>query len=77
MYWLKRRWWGLTITYVLLLGLYYGGIWALIEPLELPESWDILPTFLRSRLFFHLLGSVILAAHTSLLFELFPPVQVI
>lgn len=69
--WLKYRWWGIFVTYQLLLIMFYCAVWVTIEPINLPDNWDLLPSFFRSRLFFHIIVTVLLASHTTLFLEAF------
>ncbi len=70
--WLERHWAGLIVAYLLVcLGLYLT-IWALIEPLGIPDVIvaDRLPIILKYRGFAHVALTLLLGAHITLILEL-------
>jgi dolichyl-phosphate-mannose--protein O-mannosyl transferase len=66
--WLRQHWWGLFIAYFLLLVMFYCAIWTVMEPMNVPDILE-LPTFMRSRLFYHLAATALLASHFALILE--------
>ena len=70
---LARNWWGLLVAYFVLVVLSYLGIWAFAEPIGIPDkfsSLNDLPNALRHRWFYHVVLTVVLAAHATLVLEL-------
>jgi adenylate kinase family enzyme len=67
--WLVNRWWGIGVVYALALSSSYAIIWAFIEPIGIPDSFEKLPTLLNSRWFYHVLASIFIAAHLTVLVE--------
>jgi len=47
----------------------YSIIWTLIVPMSIPDHWDTAQTLLSKRYFYHILATVIIASHITLVFE--------
>jgi len=71
MQWLRRNWWGLVVAYLILAVGTYFVVWQLAEPLGIPGSIEVLPRFVESRVFIHLMLTVIFAAHFTLMLDLY------
>ncbi|MGB3299550.1 MAG: hypothetical protein WBA76_14900, partial [Phormidesmis sp.] len=52
--WLKLKWWGLIVAYLIILFAVYCFIWAILEPLSLPDTMSSSPKFAGTRVFYHL-----------------------
>lgn len=82
--WLLRTWWGSLIAYAVLVAVAYGAIWqaadlashrqfdtrTVIEPLNLPETFQGTPWPLNKRWFYHVTLSVLAGAHATLISDL-------
>lgn len=68
--WLKRTWWGSLVAYALLVGASYLGIWAIIEPLNLPDTFREPLWPLNARWFYHIVAALLIGAHVTLAFDL-------
>lgn len=68
--WLLRTWWGSLIAYAVLVAAAYGAIWAGIEPLNLPETFQGTPWPLNKRWFYHVTLAVLAGAHATLISDL-------
>lgn len=64
--WLRKHWWGLIIAHFLLLISIYFAIWKLIEPLNIEK----VPNFTGSRVFYHLILTLLIAAYLTLILDL-------
>jgi hypothetical protein len=64
--WIPHSWWGPIAAYFALFILGYVGIWSLIEPASVPETFDGLRWLLNRRLFFHLAFAHLFASHLLL-----------
>ncbi len=62
----RTSWWGPVAAYVVLFIGGYRGVWELIEPAGLPESFGTLPWPLKHRIFYHLVLVHVLALHVLL-----------
>ncbi|MCJ7618251.1 MAG: hypothetical protein MUO43_17110 [Desulfobacterales bacterium] len=70
---LKNNWWGLIIAYLICVIISYLAIWAIIEPLCIPENLRELqsvPTFIIQRWFVHLIGAIVLGAFLALVLDM-------
>lgn len=63
---IRQSWWGILVSYLLVLGAVYLAIWNLIEPASLPDSFESLPSPFDKRIFYHLVASVLVASHLVL-----------
>ena len=68
--WLGRRWWGLLIAYPIAVLISYTGLWALLEPCDIPRQFETLWPPLMYRATYHIAASFLLGAHLTLLLEL-------
>src|SRR5688572_25414569 len=64
--WLQKYWWGLIVAYFTVFMASYLAVWALIEPLNIPDTIDNFPSFAHSRVFLHLIIAFIVAAYITL-----------
>lgn len=67
--WLGRRWWGLIIAYVLLLAFTYALVWSVIEPLGIPDTFNSLPDWMKSRVLYHVVVTLLVTPHILLVME--------
>jgi hypothetical protein len=65
--WLRKHWWGIIVAYLLLLISSYFTIWQFAEPLAIPDTLEELPTFTKTRIFFHLNLTLLVTAHLTLI----------
>jgi hypothetical protein len=68
--WLDRKWWGLAASYIGLVVSTWGIIWAVIEPLGIPETFETLPSLLKHRAFYHIVVTPLIASHLLLAIEI-------
>jgi hypothetical protein len=68
--WLQGHWWGLIVAYLLVLVSAYLVIWQLIEPLNIPESLKALSDLATSRIFIHVILSLLVGAHLTLILDI-------
>lgn len=69
--WLRRHWWGLLVAYVIAVATSFTLIWAVIEPLGIPDHFTSLWPILSKRSTYHIVGSLLVGANIALLLELF------
>jgi hypothetical protein len=68
--WLGRKWWGLCAAYICLFAFVYALIWAIIEPLGIPDTFTTLPNMLKNRALYHVLTTLVVTPHLLLGMEL-------
>jgi ubiquinone/menaquinone biosynthesis C-methylase UbiE len=68
--WLAETWWGLIISYFLLVAGSYVVIWTVVEPLAIPDQFETLWLFMYERWFYHVLFALLVGAHMTLLLDL-------
>jgi hypothetical protein len=68
--WLEWSWWGIGVCYVVLIAAFYGILWAAIEPLGIPDTFEKLTSLSQWRAFYHIILAVLLASHVTLLFDI-------
>ncbi len=61
---LRRNWWGILAVYVSVLATSYLAIWAVLEPLDVPATVELLNSTIDRRLF-HVVVSILAASHFS------------
>jgi hypothetical protein len=66
--WLTKNWWGLIVAYGICLGIAFGGVWFVSEPLDLLNNVE--GNFLYSRQAIFIILVLMVAAHLALLLEL-------
>lgn len=70
MQWLRKHWWGLIVAYAIALVTTYSVIWALIEPLGIPDTFESVTPLLHKRSTYHVLAALLLAPYLVLALEL-------
>lgn len=68
--WLNKNWWGLIVAYVLVLISIYFLIWQFAEPLSIPDNFESLPEFAKSRIFIHIILTFLIGSHIVLILDL-------
>lgn len=68
--WLLRTWWGILIAYAVLVTAAYLAIWAAIEPLSLPDTFQGAPWPINARWFYHVTLAIFAGAHLTLFIDL-------
>ncbi|MCA9925230.1 MAG: hypothetical protein KC421_22810 [Anaerolineales bacterium] len=68
--WLKKHWWGLIVAHFLILVTVFLLIWQFAEPLGIPDNISRLPSFATSRVFLHLLFTLIIGSYITLALDL-------
>jgi hypothetical protein len=70
--WLRKHWTGLVTAYVLVCAVTYFAIWAIVEPLGIPDNIDIerLPGLVKYRGFFQVILTLLIGSHLTLILEL-------
>jgi hypothetical protein len=70
--WLRKHWAGLLIAYLLVCPVVYFAIWAIIEPLGIPDviDADSIPAILKHRGFAHVMLTLLIGSHIVLILEL-------
>ncbi len=65
---LRRAWWGLLVAYAVLVVFSWAVIWAIVEPLGVPE---VVPWWTNARWFVHIVVVLLVSSHAALLLEIF------
>jgi hypothetical protein len=60
-------WPKVLIAFLTALAAAYGAIWAMIEPMSVPDTFLSLPSFVSSRIFWHLILALFLASNLTML----------
>ena len=68
---ISSNWKSLLIFYFSLCLSFYLGIWSLAGPLDIPKTFETIPNIFTQRIFWLVLFSLFLAAHCTLIIELF------
>jgi hypothetical protein len=67
--WLQEHWMGLIATYLLVLVMTYLAIWQIGEPVGISDNLDTLPSWMRRRIVFHLILTLLISSHITLILE--------
>ncbi|MGA9770305.1 MAG: hypothetical protein WBV94_14800 [Blastocatellia bacterium] len=68
--WLQKNWWGLIVAHFIVLISTYLLIWEFAEPIGIPDTIDHLPSFTKTRIFFHMVLTLLIAAYLTLILDL-------
>ncbi|MDD2270984.1 MAG: hypothetical protein PHP95_17095 [Desulfuromonadaceae bacterium] len=60
-------WPKVLIAYLTALAAAYGAIWAMIEPMSVPDTFSYLPPLISNRIFWHLILALFLASNLTML----------
>ncbi|MEP7338574.1 MAG: hypothetical protein ABI977_12620 [Acidobacteriota bacterium] len=69
--WLENYWWGIVVAWSLVFISVYLAIWAFIEPLGIPDVLSTELGFAKSRVFYHILSSLVASAYITLTLEVY------
>ena len=69
--WLEKSWWGIIPTYFIVFGGCFGLIWTFGNPLGISGQVTELPEILKYRFFYHIIITLIIAAHITLFLDLY------
>lgn len=70
--WLQKNLLGVLVAHLIILGVTYLGIWQAAEPLGIPDRIESFPDFAKTRIFIHLVLTVLIAAYLTIFLLVVP-----